>query len=401
MSSEETRIRCTAITKSGGQCRLYDIEGTEYCQIHEPVAVPAEPDVSEEEIRALQAELDELVLRVRALNTGYEPPSFSLRRLVRLVAESMRGMSESERLALLEPLRSALADVDMETLKGIWYMLNFTVQYQVDFVKRRFTGDYDTDEWGLDWEIVDLMRPFFTALYNTYWRVETTGVEQIPDEGRALLISNHSGQIPWDTVMVGTAVMNEHPAQRLVRGLYSDLFPSLPWFSHTVVKLGQALATEDNGVRLLEQDELVAVYPEGHKGIAKTYKDRYRLARFGRGGFVRLALKTGAPIIPVAVVGAEETYITLYNSTSVARVIGLPSFPITPIFPWLGLLGLVPLPSKWYIDFGQPIPTEDYGEESADNQVLVSQLSDQVRNTIQEMLMDRLAARRSLFFTSS
>jgi 1-acyl-sn-glycerol-3-phosphate acyltransferase len=161
--------------------------------------------------------------------------------------------------------------------------------------------------------------------------------------------------------------------------------------------MGQALATVENGTRLLEQDELVAVYPEGYKGIGKLYKDRYKLARFGRGGFTKMALHTQAPIVPVSVVGAEETYITMAKLPIMSGTTGLPYLPITLTFPLLGLFGFVPLPTKWYIDFGEPISMDEYGPEGADNLVLVSQLTDQVRNTVQEMIHSRLAQRRSVF----
>jgi 1-acyl-sn-glycerol-3-phosphate acyltransferase len=162
--------------------------------------------------------------------------------------------------------------------------------------------------------------------------------------------------------------------------------------------MGQAMATVENGTRLLEQDELVGVYPEGYKGVGKLFKDRYKLARFGRGGFVKMALNTQAPIIPVAVVGAEETYISLKKSNLLARLTGMPFFPISPTWPWLGPLGFIPLPTKWYIDFGEPISTEEYGPDAASNMVVVSQLSDQVRNVVQGMINDRLAQRPSVFF---
>jgi 1-acyl-sn-glycerol-3-phosphate acyltransferase len=198
--------------------------------------------------------------------------------------------------------------------------------------------------------------------------------------------------------MVASGVLLEHPNQRLVRTLYATWFPTLPFFSDILVKCGQVLATEDNGLRLLEQDELVAVYPEGYKGVGKLYKERYRLARFGRGGFVRMGLKAHAPLIPVAVVGAEETYISLSKSNTLARLTGFPYFPISPTWPWLGLLGFVPLPTKWYIDIGEPIPTTRYRPGSENNLVLVSQLTDQVRNVVQEMIFARLAKRRSVFW---
>ena len=277
-------------------------------------------------------------------------------------------------------------------------MINYSVQYQADFVKRRFTGDFETDEWGLDWEFVEVIRPFFEFMYFKYFRIESNGLENVPETGRALLVSNHSGQLPWDGAMVTTALYCEHPAQRLSRSLYATWFPTLPFFSTILERGGQVMATVENGTRLLEQDELVAVFPEGYKGVGKLFKDRYKLARFGRGGFVKMALNTQAPIIPVSVVGAEETYVSLHKSNTLAKITGFPFFPISLRFPWLGLLGFVPFPTKWYIDFGEPIPTDIYGSDADQNLVLVSQLSDQVRNIIQEMIYRRLDMRRSVFF---
>lgn len=198
--------------------------------------------------------------------------------------------------------------------------------------------------------------------------------------------------------MVMTAILNEHPAQRLVRNLYANWFPTLPFLSAMLVKMGQALATVENGTRLLEQDELVGVFPEGYMGVGKLFKDRYKLARFGRGGFVKMALKTQSPMIPVAVVGAEETYVSVYKSPTLARVTGFPYFPISLRFPWLGLMGTIPLPTKWYIDFGEPIPTDGYRPEEADNRVLVAQLTDQVRSVVQDMVNARLVKRKSVFY---
>jgi 1-acyl-sn-glycerol-3-phosphate acyltransferase len=234
-------------------------------------------------------------------------------------------------------------------------------------------------------------------MYKTYWRVSMSGLENVPEQGRALMVVNHSGQLPFDGAMLGTGLFTEHPAQRMTRTLYATWFPTLPFISDFLTKCGQVLATEDNGTRLLQDDELVAVFPEGYKGVGKLFKDRYKLARFGRGGFVRMALKTGAPLIPVSVVGAEETYISLAKSSTMAKLTGFPYFPISPTFPWLGLLGFVPLPTKWYIDIGEPIPTDKYGPKSASNLMLVSQLTDQVRNIVQDMIYARLAKRRSVF----
>ena len=357
--------------------------------------------LSDEEMRRqLAAEVDELTRRVQALSPEYEPPPFSPKGLIALIERLLARFPREEQLAVVERLRGALSQdtFDPEVWKGAWYMLNYTVQYNVGLVRRRFTGEFDTDELGLDWEFVDVVRPFFSFLYKYYWRVETTGLENIPIEGRALLVANHSGQLPWDGMMVGIAVLTQHPAQRLVRTLYAALLPRIPYVSTALVRLGQTLATVENGTRLLEQEELVAVFPEGYKGTGKLYKDRYKLARFGRGGFARMALNTRAPIIPVSVVGSEETYISLAKFPTLSRATGIPYLPITLRFPWLGLLGVVPLPTKWYIDFGTPIPVDNFGPEAANNMVVVSQLTDQVRNAVQEMLHTRLAQRRSVFF---
>lgn len=362
-------------------------------------------EFSEEELtddekrRRLIEELDALIERLKAINPDYTPPAFSPQRMIELIKRNMGQFSPEAGLAILGKLRSSVSQdlLDVDTWKGIWYMVNYSLENQTDLLKRRIRGEYETDEWGFDPEVMQAILPFMNFMYGTYWRVQTSGMENIPDEGRALLVCNHSGQLPWDGAMVGTAVYNEHPAQRLVRTLYATWFPTLPFFSALFTKLGQVLATEENGVRLLNKDELVAVFPEGYKGVGKLYKERYRLARFGRGGFVRMALKTGAPMIPVSVVGAEETYISLAKSDFIARMIGFPYFPISITWPWFGLLGFVPMPTKWYIDFGEPIPTDTYGPGAANNMVLVSQLTDQARNVVQNMIYSRLSTRRSVF----
>jgi 1-acyl-sn-glycerol-3-phosphate acyltransferase len=413
MSSEGAPARCEAITQAGEPCKNYALAGSAYCQVHTKMVIkqaekaqgtmeePSMPELSDEQVREqLISELDELTERVQATAPDYQPPPFSPRRFIALLEEMLSKLPRDAQLGFLEQLRGAVRQdlLDMEMVKGAWYMLNYTVQYNVDLVRRQFSGEYDTDEWGLDWEFLDAVRPFFTFLYKVYWRVDTTGLEHIPIEGRALLVSNHSGLLPWDGLMVGTAVLTEHPAQRLVRSLYGTVVPTLPYFSAFVSKLGQTLATVENGTRLLEQDELVAVFPEGYKGAGKPFRDRYQLARFGRGGFVKMALGTQTPIVPVSVVGAEETNIILKKVPLGSTTSGLPYLPISLTFPWLGILGLVPLPTKWYIDFGEPVPMDGYGPDAATNLVLIAQLTDHVRNIVQDMLNNRLAQRRSVFF---
>lgn len=417
---------CKALTQTGRPCKKYSLPGSDYCSVHQPAhgnghdqeskteeapfqdtvepeaegASTGEPVMTEAELREkLVTELDQLIERVRRMAPDYTPPPFSPFRLLELVEENFAKISPEMNLGILEKLRSTIGQdlFDIDTWKGMWYMLNYTLEYEGDLLKRRLSGEYETDEWGLDREYLDTIRPFFDFLYKTYWRVETSGIENIPESGRTLLVCNHSGQLPWDGAMVATAVLNDHPAQRLVRTLYATWFPTLPFFSDMFTKCGQVLATEDNGIRLLEQDELVAVYPEGYKGVGKLYKERYRLARFGRGGFIRMALKTRSNIIPVSVVGAEETYISLAKSPTMAKLIHFPYFPISPTFPWTGLFGFVPLPTKWYIDFGDTIQMDGYDDDAINNVMLVSQLADQVRNIIQEMIYKRLSKRRSVF----
>lgn len=349
----------------------------------------------------LAHELDLLIRRVQAALGGtYAAPPFSPSGLLRLVTDALERFSPELAQAGLARLRQVLREdiLNVETWKGVWFVVNYSLELQAGFLRRRLAGDYEVDPWGLDREFLEVVRPFFEFMYKTYWRVETAGLENIPAAGRGLLVANHSGQIPWDGMMVATAVLTEHPAGRLVRNLYANWFPTLPFFSTMLVKLGQALATVDNGTRLLEQDELVGVYPEGYKGVGKLYKDRYRLARFGRGGFVKMALRTAAPIIPVSIVGAEETYISLAKSDALAKLTGVPYFPISPTFPWLGLFGLVPLPTKWYIDVGEPVAPVGYGPEAAEDPVLVGQISDDVRGRVQQQLYRRLRLRNSIFF---
>ncbi len=345
-------------------------------------------------------ELEMLIKRVMRLSPAYKAdlgvPSEMQEAIgenVEAVLEGAGGASILKRVQKLLPGEM----LDTDTLKGMWTMLKFTGQYQADVFKRRLTGDYETDEWGMDQEFVDAVLPFFSFMYNKYWRVSMEGLDNIPQDGRTLLVSNHSGQLPFDGAMLGTGILQNHSSARFMRALYASWFPTLPFVSDILTKAGQVMANDENALRLLEQDQLVAVFPEGYKGVGKLYKDRYHLARFGRGGFVRVALKTKAPLIPVAVVGAEETYISLHKSQTLAKLVGFPYFPISPTFPALGPLGLIPLPTKWYIDIGEPIPTDHYPEGSDSNLMLVSHLTDQVRDTVQNMINDRLRQRKSIF----
>lgn len=266
------------------------------------------------------------------------------------------------------------------------------------FARRRMAGDYAVDDFGFDPELTDkvflaLARP----LYRSWFRVDVSGLENVPEESAALVVANHSGTIALDAVMTQVALHDEHPAQRHLRMLGANLVFQTPFLGEIARKSGHTLACHPDAERLLTAGELVGVWPEGFKGIGKPFSQRYKLQRFGRGGFVAAALRTGAPIIPTAIVGAEEIYPMIHNAKTIARIFGLPYFPITPTFPLLGPLGFVPLPSKWLIHFGEPIPTDHYPENAADDPMIVFNLTDQVREQIQQSLYRLLVKRPSVF----
>jgi len=263
------------------------------------------------------------------------------------------------------------------------------------FLRRRITGEYEVDEFGFDPDFTEtVLYPLMRPLYRTWFGVTVRGIENVPDSGAGLIVANHSGTIALDALMLALAVHDEHPEHRYLRLLGADLVFRVPFVSELARKQGGTLACNPDAERLLGAGELVGVFPEGFKGVGKQFKDRYRLQRFGRGGFVSAALRTGAPIIPVSIVGAEETYPMLANFKPAARLLGIPYFPITPTFPWLGPLGMVPLPTKWYIEFGKPVPTEAVAD-LVDDPLVVFNVADQVRETIQQTLYQLLDLREA------
>ncbi|GAB3248178.1 lysophospholipid acyltransferase family protein [Nocardioides dilutus] len=264
------------------------------------------------------------------------------------------------------------------------------------FLRRRVSGDYVVDEYGFDQEITE--RFFMTALRpiaEKWFRIEVRGVDNIPADGGALVVSNHSGTIPVDGLMTMVSI-HDHTG-RFLRPLGADLVFRMPIVSVLARKGGTTLACNEDAERMLRAGELVGVWPEGFKGIGKPYSERYKLQRFGRGGFVSAALRTGVPIVPLSVVGAEEIYPLVGNVPGLARMLGIPYIPITPLFPLLGPLGLVPLPSKWLLEFGEPIRTDEFEPGAADDPMLVFDVTDQVRETIQSTLYSLLMKRESVF----
>ncbi|MCI0384069.1 lysophospholipid acyltransferase family protein [Streptomyces sp. CNQ085] len=267
------------------------------------------------------------------------------------------------------------------------------------FLRRRITGEYEVDEFGYDADLTGhVLMSMLRPVYGKYFRVEVLGVENIPSEGGALVVANHSGTLPLDALMLQVAVHDHHPAERALRLLAADLVFMLPVVNELARKAGHTLACAEDAQRLLERGEVVGVMPEGFKGLGKPFSERYKLQRFGRGGFVSTALRTGAPIVPCSIVGAEEIYPMVGDFRTLARLLGIPYFPVTPTFPWLGPLGMVPLPTKWTIQFGEPVPMDDYPPEAVDDPMLMFNLTDQVRETIQHTLYRLLVRRRSVFF---
>jgi 1-acyl-sn-glycerol-3-phosphate acyltransferase len=264
------------------------------------------------------------------------------------------------------------------------------------FLRRRVTGDYSIDPYGFDAEVT---AGFFMAVLRPiaqkWFRIEVVGAENIPATGGALVVSNHSGTLPMDALM--TLVQVHDHSGRFLRLLGADLVFRLPFVSSIARKAGATLACSEDAERMLRDGEVVGVWPEGFKGIGKPFSERYKLQRFGRGGFVASAIRTGVPIIPVSVVGAEEIYPLVGNIPGLARALGLPYLPITPFFPLFGPLGAIPLPSKWLIEFGEPIRTDSYEAGAADDPMLVFNVTDQVRETIQQTLFGLLQQRQSIF----
>lgn len=275
------------------------------------------------------------------------------------------------------------------------------VRTQVGALRVASPGDeleLPSDGFDFDPEFTERVKQVALWFYRNYWRVEVDGVTNVPSSGRALLVANHAGVVPYDGAMIRTAILAEHPHPRHARMLVVDWAFALPFTNLLLTRTGNVLAHPDNATALLERDELVGVFPEGVKGASKLFRDRYRVRRFGRGGFVQVALRTGAPIIPIAVVGSEEIHPVVADLRPLARLLHLPTLPITPTFPWFGLGGLLPLPSKWLIAFGEPIDVARYGRDAADNPRLVAELSEEIRQAIQSSIYELLPRRQTIFF---
>lgn len=293
----------------------------------------------------------------------------------------------------IDEIAAALVGAVQRTLGADW---EHRLAGMLASMRQRLAGDYHVDAFGFDPQITQILTAAVEPLAEKWFRLEVRGVENIPATGGALMVANHSGTVPIDGLITGYAVKKY--SGRDLRPLGADLVFSLPFIGQLARKVGATLACAEDAERLLTTGEIAGVWPEGFKGIGKPFAERYKLQRFGRGGFVSSAMRAQVPIVPVSIVGAEEIYPLVGNVPSLARLLGLPYLPITPFFPLLGPLGLIPLPSKWIIEFGEPVRTDAFAPEAADDPMLLFNVTDQVRETIQQTLYKLLVDRGSAFF---
>jgi 1-acyl-sn-glycerol-3-phosphate acyltransferase len=255
----------------------------------------------------------------------------------------------------------------------------------------------EVDDFGLDPETIRSARLLLDFLIKRWWRIEVLGLEHVPDDRAVLFVANHSGLLPWDGLALAEIVAARHGERQRPRFLIADWLITLPFVQPALARLGGVRACRENAERLLAAGHSVVAFPEGVKGAAKTFRDRYRLQRFGRGGAVRLALEAGVPVVPVAIVGAEETHPILFKVETPARALGLPFLPVTPTFPWLGPLGALPLPSKWVISFGEPLASTGRETEAAADDLLVARLTEELRGEVQRLVREALRVRQGVF----
>ncbi len=255
-------------------------------------------------------------------------------------------------------------------------------------------NDYGYDPFGFEPEFLKYVAPFAFWLYRHYFRVEVHGIENIPASGPFLLISNHTGQIPLDAMMIATSLLADCKPPRIVRSMVEHWVPQIPYISYIFARAGQVVGTRDNARLLLQRGGCILAFPEGQRGINKTFDKAYQLEEFGL-GFMRLALDTGTTIVPVAVVGAEEQMPAIWNFKALAKILGMPAFPITPTWPLLGPIGALPLPVKYHIYFGKPVLFE--GAADDEDRIVGAQV-EAVRTTIRELIARGLKERKGVFW---
>ena len=284
----------------------------------------------------------------------------------------------------------------LESIGTLVHSVGAPLQAEIDGRMRRIPtrlNSFGYDPWGFHPETAKRALLVTGLVYRHWFRVETSGIENVPT-GRVLLISNHAGQVALDAAMIGSALFLEAEPPRIIRGMGEYWLPTVPWVNEIMVRTGSVVGTRKNAVELLRNEEAVIAFPEGVRGMNKLIWERYQLQEFGA-GFMRLALETGTPIVPIAVVGSEEQAIAVANVQPLARLLRMPAFPVTLTWPWLGLLGVIPLPVKYRITFGEPMRFT--GNPHDEDEVIGEQV-EQVKARIATMLAEGLARRRSLFW---
>jgi 1-acyl-sn-glycerol-3-phosphate acyltransferase len=328
--------------------------------VSEPPEIPEARDPEIEELAEIEEALESLRMEIRS----------------RFPAPTSRWSTRLEEVdwqRLLMDLRRRLSTLGMSERSG------------------------EVDEFGMDEVSLRRVHPLLDLLYERYWRVEISGVERLPETGPALLVANRSGLLPYDGLMLAHGIERLHPRHERPRFLVADWLITLPFVQPYLARLGGVRACRENAERLLEAKRFVIAFPEGAKGAAKVFRERYRLKRFGRGGVVRVALEHRVPLYPLGLVGPEEAHPILFKEYSVARSLGLPFLPVTPTFPLMGPLGALPLPTKWIIRIGEPVLLDHLEPDAVDDELLVARLTEELRAKIQTLVDLGLADRSSVW----
>jgi len=373
-----------AFADPGSDDAFTDLDGFDATAFTE--ARPSTDSEMEATIQALEARLDGLIRQASEFTHDDENDSAESSRVEPNTAAKARGGAGA-----------GDADEDTSAVEATRELLSSEYyQRQWGRVGLRRRAEH-IDDFGHDPVYERKLGPILDFLCQHYFRCETQGVDNIPAEGRCLVVANHSGTLPLDGVMLRRAVRLRHAAKRELRWLAEDFIFYLPFLGVLMNRLGAVRACQENAQRLLMEESLVVAFPEGTKGVKKLFRQRYQLQRFGRGGYIRLCLRTGTPIVPCAIIGAEETNPLLFRLEQIPRLIGWPYLPVTPTFPLLGPLGLLPAPTKWKMIFGEPLDFEQYGPADANDHVLVGRLSEQVQAAIRDMLARGLAERNGVW----
>ncbi len=355
-----------------------------------------EKQIVDKKLQEFQRKIDELIRENFEKDPAFVKLRKSIDQLEKLleetakIAEAEKGIYNLEKKKPYRKLSRLL-----QLLSGYLPLKLLLREFLNIFV---FTSYEDIDEFGFSESFRKRVEPFFSFFYERWFRVEVSGLENIPERGGVILVANHAGMIPWDAAML-TYAIRHNPPFRQVRPLIENLFFYLPFLGVAISRLGGVRANYMNALRLIKKGEIVAVFPEGVKGLGKPYRERYRLQRFARGGVARLHLETEAPVIPVGIVGSEEAHPILFSSEYLASRLNLPFFPITLTFPWLGIIGLLPLPSKWYITIGEPLnfSKEVRDQKDVDEDILISKITNRIREVVHELLYETIKKRKSAF----